>query len=297
MAVAAPVSNQIAANPQALDGLRKLASSADSREGIKAAAGQFEAYFLQMMLRSMRETLTQDGPFDSQETKTFGEMFDQQMAQTVSQGRGVGLADMLVAQIERQLPQNADKPAPAKPVNYDLAPVEVKLKEKASAQPAGAPGQEGFAGKIWPKAVDAAKSLGVQPHFLVAQAALETGWGKSELKTADGRNSHNLFNIKAGAGWKGATVDKEVTEVINGKSVKTVEKFRAYASYEESLSDYAALMTGNPRYSGVLNQDAAGFSRGLQQGGFATDPAYRDKLMRVIHSQALRSQLASVEAS
>lgn len=292
--IAAPLSNQLASNPHALDGLRQLANSADSREGVKAAAKQFESYFLQMLLRSMRETVAQDGPFDSQETKTFTEMFDQQVAQNISQGRGVGLADMMVAQLEQRLPQSAGKPAPVRPVPYDLPPVEIKPGAAAATDAAPAvPSSDNFVDRLWPHAADAAQSLGVSPHFLLAQAALETGWGKRELKDAGGANSHNLFNIKAGSGWTGPTVTREVTEYVNGKPVMSAERFRAYGSYAESFADYAKLLTSSPRYAGALNQDADGFARGLQQGGYATDPGYADKLKRVINSPALRNSLAA----
>ncbi|HEY3326471.1 MAG TPA: flagellar assembly peptidoglycan hydrolase FlgJ [Novimethylophilus sp.] len=298
MALAAPISNQLASNPQALDGLRKLANSADSTEGIKAAAKQFESYFLQMMLRSMRETVSQDGLFDSQETRSFTEMLDQQVSQNISQSRGFGLADMLVTQIERQLPQANGKTAIVKPVSYDLAPVGTEARlPQAKEAPAATPSAGGFVDKLWPHAAEAAQSLGVAPHLLLGQAALESGWGKHELKGADGSNSHNLFNIKAGSNWKGATVEKQVTEYVNGKPVQTAEKFRAYGSYAEGFADYARLLTSNPRYSGVLNRDAEGFAQGLVQGGFATDPGYADRLLRVINSQAMRSQLAAAETA
>jgi flagellar protein FlgJ len=293
MALAAPLSNQLASNPQALDGLRKLATTADSTEGVKAAAKQFESFFLQMMLRSMRETVSDDGPFDSQETKTFTEMFDQQVAQSISQSRGVGLADMMVAQIQSQLPQAPGKVV-AKPVSYDLAPVGVDVPAtdtKAAPQPAAASASGSFVDKLWPHAAEAAQALGIAPHLLIGQAALESGWGRHELKAADGSSSHNLFNIKAGASWKGATVEKTVTEYVNGKPVQSTEKFRAYDSYSEAFADYAKLLTGNPRYAGVLNQDAEGFAQGLQKAGYATDPAYADKLQRVIGSAAMRSAM------
>jgi len=293
MAFAAPFSNQLAIDPQSLGSLHKLSNASDPKEGIKAAAKQFEAYFLQMMLRSMRETLTQDGPFDSQETKTFTGMFDQQVAQSVSQGRGFGLADVLAAQIEQQY--SAIKTIPtAQPAANDAA------SDTAAAQASVVPQTEtsgSFVDKLWPHAAEAAKSLGVAPHLLVGQAALESGWGKHELKAADGSSSHNLFNIKAGANWQGSTVEKQVTEYVNGKPVQSTEKFRAYNSYSESFADYAKLLTSNPRYAGALNQDAAGFARGLQQGGYATDPNYGNKLMRVINSPVFRSQLAASDAA
>lgn len=289
--LATSLDNTLALNPQGLDGLRTLVARGDTREGIRAAAVQFEAYFMQMLLRSMRATLSQDGPFDSQETRTFTEMFDQQIALKIAQSRGLGLADMMVAQLDGTTSQPA--PLPARPRPQHLVemdePTAVASTPAAEAPPASGSGN--FVDRVWPHAVEAARRLGVAPHLLVAQAALESGWGKREPRLADGSPSHNLFNIKAGSGWQGKTVEKEVVEYVNGRPVKSVEKFRAYDSVAEAFADYAALLGNTPRYAGVLNQDAEGFVRGLQRGGFATDPAYADKLRRVIGSAALRAAM------
>ncbi len=299
MAFASPLDNALAINPQGLDALRALGNKGQTREAIKGAASQFEAYFMQMMLRSMRQTLPQDGLFDSQETRTFTDMLDQQIAQKVSQGKGLGLADMMLAQLskvvspidkpvlpavkhEGTVPEMAAVPDGAPPMMPPATP------ESKDSKPAPA----GFVDQVWTHAVDAARSLGVSPHFLIAHAALETGWGKHELKAADGSASNNLFNIKAGSNWSGKTVAKEVTEYINGRPVKSMEVFRAYDTPAESFADYAALLGTNPRYAGVLNQDAEGFVSGLQKGGFATDPAYADKLRRIIGSASLRAGMA-----
>jgi flagellar protein FlgJ len=287
MAFAAPLDNALALNPQGLDALRSLASRGNTPEGAKAAATQFESYFMNLMLRSMRETLPQDGPFDSQETRTFTEMFDQQIAQKAAQSKGLGLADMIVAQFSGLMDADGARKSKQVQVKPSLSSEQSLTPTTNSEDTQVAPGS--FVDRLWPHAVDAAKSLGVSPHFLVAHAALETGWGKRELKTADGSASNNLFNIKAGTNWKGKTVDAEVTEFVNGKPVKSMEKFRAYNSPAESFSDYASLLGNDARYSKVLNQDAEGFIQGLQQGGFATDPAYADKLRRVIGSAALRT--------
>jgi flagellar protein FlgJ len=150
--------------------------------------------------------------------------------------------------------------------------------------------------RVWSHAVDAAQALGVQPQFMVGQAALETGWGWHEIRTADGQPSHNLFGIKAGKGWKGPTVEKTATVDVNGVATKVVNRFRVYASYSEGFRDYANLLRDNARYAGVIGQgDARGFARGLQRGGYATDSAYADKLVSVINSPPIR-QAVAVEA-
>jgi flagellar protein FlgJ len=138
--------------------------------------------------------------------------------------------------------------------------------------------------RLLPHAQAASASTGIPARFMLGQAALETGWGKAEIRGADGQNSHNLFGIKAGAGWKGKTVDIVTTEYANGKPQKQVESFRAYDSYADSFRDYANLLRSNARYQNVIaqGQDAAGFAQGLQQAGYATDPGYAQKLIGVI---------------
>lgn len=298
MAYASSLDNALAINPQGLDSLRALGNKGQTREAVKAAASQFEAYFMQMMLRSMRQTLPQDGPFDSQETRTFTDMFDQQIAQKVSQSRGLGLADVMLAQLGKIVPPTDqaatavknENAAPAMSAVPDDLPAMTITAAPAAQPPNKAPGS--FVDRVWPHAVEAARSLGVSPHFLIAHAALETGWGKHELKAVDGTASNNMFNIKAGGNWNGKTVLKEVTEYVNGKPVNSLESFRAYDSPAESFADYANLLGTNPRYAGVLNQDADGFVNGLKKGGFATDPDYADKLRRIIGGATLRMGLA-----
>jgi len=143
---------------------------------------------------------------------------------------------------------------------------------------------EAFVQRLLPHAEAASASTGIPARFMLGQAALESGWGKVEIRGADGQNSHNLFGIKAGAGWKGQTVDIVTTEYVNGKPQKQVESFRAYDSYADSFRDYARLLRSNARYQNVIaqGQDAAGFAQGLQQAGYATDPNYAQKLMSVI---------------
>ncbi len=148
-----------------------------------------------------------------------------------------------------------------------------------------------FINTLMPHAHIASQSTGIPAHFMLAQAALESGWGKHEIRRADNSPSHNLFGIKAGRHWKGETVETVTTEYINGVAQKTVERFRAYSSYEESFRDYANLLSNNPRYVNVVNtQNAAEFAYGLQKAGYATDPQYGNKLMRILNNPALYKQ-------
>jgi len=148
-------------------------------------------------------------------------------------------------------------------------------------------------------AARAAESVsGIPAAFTVAQAAHESGWGQREIRNADGTSSHNLFGIKAGPGWSGPVAEITTTEYVGGEAQKVTAKFRSYASYGESFRDYARLMKESPRYAGVVAQaaqapasaaSAHGFALGLQRAGYATDPAYADKLGRLINT-TLRMQ-------
>ena len=298
----------LALNPQGLDSLRWQAKQDGGKESVRAAAQQFESYFLQMMLRTMRQTLTQDGPFDSQETRMFSDMFDQQVSQSIAKTKGLGLADMLVEQLQYSMA--AEPVAKVSPRPYDLPPLTMEdgalpslpqmppLTMPGASQQGGSLTQRNFVDSLWPHAVDAAAEIGVSPHLLVAQAALETGWGKRELRTADGSNSYNLFNIKAGKSWQGEVATSETTEYVNGKPLRETAQFRAYNSYAESFADYARLIKNSPRYAGAVAQggNAEGFARGLQSGGYATDPMYADKILRVLNSATFRNGMSLASA-
>ena len=129
-------------------------------------------------------------------------------------------------------------------------------------------------------------STGIPASFMIGQAALETGWGHKEIRHSDGSTSYNLFGIKAGANWRGPVAEVTTTEYVNGSAQKVTARFRAYSSYADSFADYARLMKDSPRYAQVLAQGrtAGGFAEGLQQAGYATDPAYAQKLARVINT-------------
>ena len=274
----------------------KLDAKQSSPEALKAAAQQFEAVFMNMLMKSMREATPQDGMFDSEQTRMYTSMLDQQLTQRMA-SRGIGLADVMVRQLSSALASPApgeggmpdvDMTPRAFPLN---APAEAVAQPLPASAPVLAPRSgdvpphvEAFVQRMLPHAQAASASTGIPPRFMMGQAALETGWGRVEIRGADGQNSHNLFGIKAGAGWKGRTVDIVTTEYLNGKPQKQVETFRAYDSYADSFRDYASLLRSNARYQNVIAQghDAAGFAQGLQRAGYATDPNYAQKLMGVI---------------
>jgi flagellar protein FlgJ len=150
---------------------------------------------------------------------------------------------------------------------------------------AGAGGaRAGFVERMWPAAQAAERRTGVPAAFIVGQSALESGWGRQEPRHADGRPSHNLFGIKAGPGWRGAVVEATTTEFVDGRPIRTVERFRAYDSYEASFADWARLMTASPRYADAVRAGGSveAFAHGLQRAGYATDPQYASKLTRTI---------------
>jgi peptidoglycan hydrolase FlgJ len=156
--------------------------------------------------------------------------------------------------------------------------------EQEAARASQAPHVRAFQDKLGSHADEASKATGIPAKFMLGQAALESGWGRREIRGRDGANSHNLFGIKAGPEWKGKTVQAVTTEYVNGVAQRKVERFRAYDSYADSFKDYARLLSSNPRYEKVLASagDAAKFAQGLQRAGYATDPNYAAKLTSII---------------
>jgi flagellar protein FlgJ len=285
------LTSRLAFDANGVAGLKQSAK-AGSPEALKQAATQFEAMFINMMMKSMRDATPQDGMLDSQQTKTFTTMLDQQMSQNLAK-RGVGLADVLVRQLgataqAQALAIGGEQPAAAANAALPIkAPAAAPVASVSSKNQA--PHVRSFQDKLGADAELASKATGIPAKFMLGQAALESGWGKREIKNADGSASHNLFGIKAGAGWKGKVVNAVTTEYVNGVPQTRVEKFRAYDSYADSFKDYANLLANNPRYEKVLASagDASKFAHGLQKAGYATDPHYAAKLSRIItHSLA-----------
>lgn len=299
------ISSRFALDVQSVGKLR-LQAKQDPDAALKAVAQQFESIFMNMMLKSMREATPKDGLLDSEQGNLYTQLFDQQLAQKLSTGKGLGVADMLVKQLTRS-GLVAANPHQEKAAPSAIAPEQFKQKQLQQIDSHGPQQQwtervesaspafknpKDFVDKLWPHAVEASKELGIPAHFLLGQAALESGWGKRTIRGQDGQDSLNLFGIKAtkrgGAVAAGAT-----TEYVKGVPQTRREEFRAYGSYAESFRDYAALLKNNPRYQGVLGQDvdAAGFARAMQQAGYATDPMYASKLERVVNSETMRQAL------
>ena len=271
-------SGKLALDPQSLEKLRIQAKQSPD-QALKAAAQQFESVFLNMMLKSMREATPQDGMFDSEQTKMFTGMLDQQLAQSMS-SRGVGLSDIMVKQLSHNTGVQAGS-GKLGTENEKLVP-----QSSVSALPSAynETAQQDFVNRMLPHAMQASQASGVPPQLMLGQAALESGWGKREIRMADGSNSYNLFGIKANADWNGKVAEVMTTEYKNGVPSKQVEKFRAYSSYAEAFKDYAGMLGNNPRYASVLQQsgNVAGMAQALQKAGYATDPKYADKLVSVM---------------
>jgi flagellar protein FlgJ len=284
--------SDLAVDSRALDALKRDAAR-DPRAAVKQAAQQFEALFMQMVLKSMRDATPKSGLLDSSANEMYTGMLDQQLAGKIA-ASGTGLADLIARQLTRHMsPAGIGRPAS----DEAAAPAEAPDARRPAPEAAGATpdAQRAFVTQMWDHALNAERATGVPAKFIVGQAALESGWGQREIRGADGLPSYNLFGIKAGANWKGRTVDVVTTEYEGGVAKKAVEKFRAYNNYGESFRDWAKLMASHPRYAPVLAQgrnanNAHGFAFALQRAGYATDPQYGAKLARVITAaQALRT--------
>lgn len=216
------------------------------------------------------------------------DLLDQQLAVQMS-GRPGGLSDIIAQQLSRQMGAAADSQDSARATG------------KQTIQPAAGQGnatptvsQTSFVQRFNGVAAKVEQSSGIPASFMIGQAGHETGWGRREITNADGSTSFNLFGIKAGAGWKGKVAEVTTTEYVNGVPQKTVAKFRAYNSYEESFRDYARLISDSPRYAQVRQQTGSvqAYASGLQRAGYATDPDYANKLSRAINT-TLRLQRAT----
>ncbi|MFL9873752.1 flagellar assembly peptidoglycan hydrolase FlgJ [Paraburkholderia megapolitana] len=298
------LSQRFALDVQGFDSLRAQVN-ASPQAGLKMAAQQFDAVFTQMMLKSMRDATPSDGPFDSHDSASFTSMLDQQLSQQMS-SKGIGVADAMLKQLMRNAGQGGDDAnagnnaalnALANAYSNSAANGALAAGKGYSANSALTPPLRGdgssqkvdaFVDKLAAPAQAASAATGIPARFIIGQAALESGWGKSEIRKTDGSSSHNVFGIKATKDWTGKTVSTLTTEYVNGQPQRVVEKFRAYDSYQDAMTDYANLLKANPRYAQVLNSshDVAGFAHGMQRAGYATDPHYAKKLISIMQKMA-----------
>lgn len=281
---------------QSLNELKAKAGS-DPAANIRPVARQVEGMFVQMMLKSMREALPKDGLFSSEQTRLYTSLYDQQIAQQMTAGKGLGLAEVMVKQMspEHTLPA---EDAPTLPMKFPLETM-VRYQNQELTQRVqqaipqnyadSLPGSsKAFLAQLTLPAQLASQQSGVPHHLILAQAALESGWGQRQIRRENGEPSYNLFGVKASANWKGPVTEIVTTEYENGEAKKVKAKFRVYGSYLEALSDYVGLLTRNPRYAAVATAASAEQgAQALQNAGYATDPHYARKLTSMI--QQLKS--------
>jgi flagellar rod assembly protein/muramidase FlgJ len=301
-----------------LSGLNQLKRSAanGSSESVKQVAQQFESLFINMMMQSMRKAVPESGLFNHSATQLFTSMFDQQIAQQAA-GKGFGLADIITKQLSHHtspstkvnLQSNTNNAQQnlslAKSlfsdVSSNISPQalgQMLYRQHKANQATSSTNQLSLKTQIndgkdehivkfvteWLEpAKQAAKHSGIPYEIIIAQAALETGWGQKQIKTENNQSSHNYFGIKANQSWQGDSTQLTTKEFINNKMIKIKDQFRVYNSKQHALTDYINLLTNSPRYRAVVNApDARTAAKALQEANYATDPNYSDKLIQII---------------
>jgi len=297
----------------ALTNLKARSNGGDTAGALKETAKQFEAIFLNMMLKQMRESSFGDPLFDSDAGNSYRAMFDQQLALNLSDKGSLGIAKLIENQLGGQVTsRSAENENPFKPLSFvapklnnnvqyskpqvivdTVKPAPVINNEKKEFTSV-----EDFVTTIWPHAEKAAKQLGIPTETLVSQAALETGWGKHMIKGANGQASFNLFGIKADSRWGGDVVSIKTTEYRDGIVQKEQANFRAYDSLAKGFEDYVSFIKTSPRYSEALNSrgNPAKYLNNLQQGGYATDPAYANKIQGIMQGDTLLSAKSKLDS-
>ena len=298
-----------------LNSLQKIKSEVDKDVALHKVAKQFESMFVSLLFKGMRQAnaVFEEGNMGhSNAEKMYRDMHDQQMSLNISEGRGMGIADMVYRQLKGNIkPEQVntgdlDHSQMHKSNNLspsDNAKLHAELTSKntlqaskvdvtSDAEPVKAIEKqpdflpktpEDFARELLPVAKKVAKKLGLDPLMMVAQAALETGWGKHMVKDSYGKNSNNLFNIKADSRWQGDSVKTQTVEFRDGIAVKETARFRSYDSITKSVQDFVGFLQSNPRYDEALQKTSDGnqFVEALQQAGYATDPQYANKIKAV----------------
>jgi flagellar protein FlgJ len=293
---AAPEASAQANTYTDLNALASLKNAPASAATIKAVSEQVEALFLQMMLKSMRDAGDAAGEPESNETGMYQDMFDKQVALTLSKRQDLGIARLFERQLGGQAaPAGAASSSQLKPLPKGALP---DGQSRAAPPPTGQNLSEqasDFVEQVLPTIRQAATALGVNPLGMLAQAALETGWGQRMPRTADGNSSLNLFGVKAGSDWSGARAVADTVEISGGVAKQTRTAFRAYGSIEESVGDFARLLTSSPRYREAVaaGGSAQTYVQSIAKAGYATDPEYANKLNEVLNSGTLQAALGA----
>ncbi|MEQ1439348.1 flagellar assembly peptidoglycan hydrolase FlgJ [Fontimonas sp. SYSU GA230001] len=271
----------------------------DDPDALRNTAKQFESLMLQQMLKSMRAASLGDDVLGGEQTQFYQDMFDAQISQHLAAGRGIGVADLLVRQLQqgREPAIGNRESSPVRPQAALPAAAAARPASDASAAPPAprtAPSPQEFVRSVLPHAERAARELGIPARVLIAQAALETGWGRHAIRRENGAQALNFFGIKADKRWSGEEVQTMTNEYRDGRMQAERASFRAYDSVGAAFDDYVAFLRANPRYAQALRHggDARHFVGGLQKAGYATDPDYAQKIMRIADSRAMRLALA-----
>lgn len=319
-----------------LSGLQELKAKAnkdpESKEALQKAAQHFESIFIGMMLKSMREAnavFEKDNPMHSNTTNFFRDMYDQQLSTDMANNGSMGLADLIVQQlsgddanyksasvlrndaslsraISGDTPVHAQNKSASILGNFNSSidkafseigaqPPQVTTETKAK-QAVNFDSPEDFVSQIWDYAKKAASKIGLNPAVMVAQSALETGWGKHIIKDKNGESSFNLFNVKAHRDWDGEKAAQSTLEFENGVAVRKVEPFRVYSGFTEAFDDFVGFLKSNNRYESALEKtnNSEQFLQSLQKAGYATDPNYADKIMGILNSDRFKQSIGNI---
>ena len=275
-------------------------------ESVTTVAKQFESLFIQMMLKTMRDSIPEGGLFGNDTTRMYQDMFDKQLSFNIASGQGIGLAAVIARQLgQQQGNDQASQSVQSSIDNYWQKTVAAQAVSTSNNDTDAShnPHQlasdwdsgDTFVRTIWPHAVRAGEQLGVDPEVLVAQSVLETGWGEQVRRSADGNNSFSLFGIKADHRWQGDRVSVSTLEFRDGAVQREKAQFRAYDCVAEAFEDYVDFIQSSPRYQSALQNAGNNYVEYLQQAGYATDPDYADKIERIQNSELLNKRLSGLK--